>query len=267
MLRIVSEGRRFDTDILSDRDHELRVSLAVTPDEVRAAQRLRYQVFVEEMGADLGDPKTAIEQDDFDPYCQHLLVRDAVQNDRVIGCYRILTDVEAARAGGYYSQTEFDLSQILNLPGRFMEVGRACVHTDYRNGAAVSLLWQGLARFMIMHKFDYLMGCNSISLETGVDYVANLYSSLSKNYLSFPEQRVYPHLPLFNTPPDVTRSETQVAIPPLLKAYLRMGAVICGEPAWDPQFNVADLFVLLAVQRIHPRYVRHFVERMEGEAA
>ena len=267
MLKIVSEGRRFDTDILSDRDHQLRVTLAVTTDEIRAAQRLRYQVFVEEMGADLGDPKIALEQDDFDPYCQHLLVRDAARDDRVVGCYRILSDVEAARAGGYYSQTEFDLSQILKLPGRIMEVGRACVHADYRNGATVSLLWQGLARFMIVHKFDYLMGCNSISLEVGADYIAALYSSLSEGYLSPPEQRVYPHLPLFNSPPNVARCEMQAAIPPLLKAYLRMGAVICGEPAWDPQFNVADLFVLLAVQRIHPRYVRHFVERMEGVAA
>ena len=267
MLKIVSEERRFDTDILPDRDHPLRVSLAVTTDEIRAAQRLRYQVFVEEMGADLGDPKTAIEQDDFDPYCQHLLVRDAARNDRVVGCYRILSDVAAAHAGGYYSQAEFDLSQILKLPGRFMEVGRACVHSEYRSGATVSLLWQGLARFMIVHKFDYLMGCNSISLELGADYIAALYASLSERYLSPPVQRVYPHLPLFNAPLAVSRDEPEVVIPALLKAYLRMGAVICGPPAWDPQFNVADLFVLLAVQRIHPRYVRHFVERIEGEAA
>lgn len=267
MLRIVQHEQPLEAVIQPDQDHRLYVGLATETGDIRAAQRLRYQVFVEEMGADLGDPKTAIEQDGFDPYCQHLLVRDAARDDRVVGCYRILTDEQAAHTGGYYSETEFDLTQILSLPGRIMEVGRACVHPEYRNGATVSLLWQGLARFMIVHKFDYLMGCNSISLELGADYIAALYSSLSEGYLSPPQHRVYPHLPLFNSPPDVARSETLVAIPPLLKAYLRMGAVICGEPAWDPQFNVADLFVLLAVRRIHPRYVRHFVERMEGVAA
>lgn len=267
MLRIVQHEPPLEPGVQPDQEHRLYVSLASEIGDVRAAQRLRYQVFVDEMGADLGDAQSGIEQDRFDPYCRHLLVRDAARSERVVGCYRILTDENAARAGGYYSETEFDLTQILSLPGRIMEVGRACVHPEYRNGATVSLLWQGLARFMIVHKFDYLMGCNSISLELGAEYIAALYSCLSERYLSPPEQRVYPHLPLFNASSAMTRDEPEVVIPALLKAYLRMGAVICGPPAWDPQFNVADLLALLAVQRIHPRYVRHFVERMEGEAA
>ena len=264
MLQTARREPVFQSQAPAEQGHQLYVTLTRKPEDIRAAQRLRYQVFVEEMGAGAGDPFSRMEQDEFDPYCLHLLVRDAAHHHQVVGCYRILTDNEAARAGNYYSQTEFDLGRILSLPGRFMEVGRTCVHPDYRNGATVSLLWQGLARFMMAHKFDYLMGCASISLEKGMDYITALYTALNEKHSSPPAQRVYPHLPLFNSMPHPVAGTGQIAFPPLLSAYLRMGATICGEPAWDPQFNVADLFVLLSAKRIHPRYVRHFMQRSEA---
>ncbi len=251
----------FQTPLPAEQGRQLYVILTRKAEDIRAAQYLRYRVFVEEMGAGVGDPVSRAEQDEFDPYCLHLLVRDAARQHQVVGCYRILTDCEAARAGSYYSQTEFDLGQILSLPGRFMEVGRTCVHPDYRNGATVSLLWQGLARFMVEHKFDYLMGCVSISLTKGMDYIGALYAALNEQHSSPPAQRVYPHLPLFNRLSYPVAGSAQITFPPLLNAYLRMGAVICGEPAWDPQFNVADMFVLLSAKRIHPRYVKHFMPR------
>ncbi|MEO5703234.1 MAG: GNAT family N-acyltransferase [Gammaproteobacteria bacterium] len=237
---------------------KLQVGLASTYSDMRDAQRLRYQVFVEEMGAVLDCGEIGIESDHFDPYCQHLLVRD-VANDRVVGCYRILTDVQAHFTGGYYSQAEFDMSRILAIPGRFMEVGRTCVHPDYRNGATIGLLWSGLARYMAMNKYDYLMGCASIPMELGTKRVASICRRLLRSHLSPPEWRVFPKVPV----PLLSEAdnETEVDLPPLLKGYMRMGAVVCGEPSWDPDFNVADLFVLLNADRLNARYVRHFVNR------
>jgi putative hemolysin len=244
--------------------HRLHVELAATADDVRAAQRLRYQVFVEEMGARIDATEPGVESDRYDGFCQHLLVRD-LDTQRVVGCYRILTDTQAALAGGYYSQSEFDMTRILALPGRFMEVGRTCVHPDYRNGATIGLLWQGLARYLLMNKFDYLMGCASIPLRHGTHEAASIYERLAKAHLAPESWRVYPRTPLprlavtDNASSPV--SEVPVAIPPLVKAYVRVGAKLCGEPAWDPHFNCADLFILLRADDINARYARHFLAR------
>lgn len=237
---------------------KLRIGLAMHTDDVRAAQRLRYQVFVEEMGARLHTDEPGIESDRFDPYCQHLLVRDAA-NDQVVGCYRILTDTQAARAGGYYAQTEFDLTRVLAIPSRLIEVGRTCVHPDYRQGAVIGLLWSGLARFMRMHRYDTLMGCASVPLTGDAGQVGALWQTLAAKYLSAPEWRVFPKTPFAALPESI--SAPPAHLPPLLKGYLRLGAQVCGEPAWDPVFNVADLFVVLNLDRLNARYARHFVHR------
>jgi putative hemolysin len=238
--------------------HQLRLGLAASAEDVRAAQRLRHQVFVEEMGARLPSDEPGIESDRFDPYCQHLLVRDAAAG-RVVGCYRILTDTQAQRAGGYYSQTEFDLTRVLAMPGRLIEVGRTCVHPDYRNGAVIGLLWSGLARFMLMHRYDYLMGCASIALAGGMGPVGAVWQTLASSHLSPPEWRVFPKTPLPVLPEAAPGAAAE--LPPLIKGYLRLGAQVCGEPAWDPAFNVADLFLLLSLDRLDGRYAQHFIRR------
>ncbi len=238
--------------------HKLYVALANNAHEVRAAQRLRYRVFVEEMGARLECEQPGIESDRYDPFCRHLLVRDS-ETQEVVGCYRILTNTQAIKAGGYYSQQEFDLGRILSLPGRIMEVGRTCVHPDYRTGAVISLLWAGLARFMMLNKFDYLMGCASIPLGPGLDQAAAIWRALSAKHLTPPEWRVYPK----KTLPGLDHLDAPAAteIPPLIKGYMRLGAEIGGAPYWDEQFNVADLFIVLKVQRLNQRYTRHFLKR------
>lgn len=241
-----------------NRKHRLQVSLAATPEEIRAAQRLRYDVFVGEMGARLNTEEPGIESDRFDDYCQHLIVRDLAAGS-VVGCYRILTDMQAVRAGGFYSQSEFDMTRILALPGRIMEVGRTCVHPDYRAGSVIALLWQGLARYMVLNRFDYLMGCASMSLRRGTGEAFALYRELSRTHLAPPEWRVYPKVPLPRM--NLTGVTSEPEVPPLIKAYLRMGAKICGDPAWDSRFNVADLFILLRADDVRSRYARHFVNR------
>ena len=238
--------------------HNLRVGMAHTLEDLRAFQRLRHQVFVEEMGAKLELAEAGIEQDRFDPFCQHLLVWD-VSTGRVVGGYRILTDSQAARAGGFYSETEFDLSRLLAIPGRRVEVGRTCVHPDYRSGSVISLLWSGLARYMLMHRYDFLMGCASIPLHQGTDTIASVWQSVAERHLSPPEWRVFPRLSFDSL--DLAAGTTPEPLPPLLKGYLRLGAQICGEPAFDPAFNVADLFILLSLDRVSARYARHFIHR------
>ena len=233
-----------------------RVALARSREEVQAAQRLRYAVFAEEMGARLHNRIPGHDHDRFDAYCQHLIVRDGL--DRIIGCTRILTAEAARRAGGFYSQTEFDLAPVLALPGRFMEIGRTCVHSDYRNGATIGALWSGLAAFIAEQRMDYLIGCASIPLGADDGEARALYAELAQRHLVPESLRVKPHLPL---PRRDGVAHSQYTVPPLLKAYLRLGAQIGGEPCLDPDFKVADVFVLLSTARIERRYARHFLDR------
>lgn len=236
----------------------LEVRLAASMGEVRAAQRLRHRIFAEEMGARLESAEPGIDADRFDPYCEHLIVRRC-DTAEVVGCYRILTDEQAYRAGGYYSQSEFDLTRILPLAGRTMEVGRSCVHPDYRNGAAIALLWKGLARFIVENQIDYLIGCASVPLAKGTLEAQLIYERLARSHLAPPRYRTFPKVPLPRL--QLTGVLPTPQVPPLIKAYLRAGAQICGEPAWDPAFNVADLFLLLRTETIAGRYRRHFLER------
>lgn len=249
----------FRSHEIEDKQRRLQVSLASTPEDVQDAQRLRHQVLIREMGGRLNTGEPGIEDDRFDEYCQHLIVRD-LANDTVVGCYRILTELQAVRAGGFHAQTEFDMTRVLVLPGRIMEVGRICVHPDYRTGAVVGLLWRNLARYMVTNRFDYLMGGVSIPLRRGTEEALALYRDLSCAHLAPAQWRVYPKVPL----PCMTLAGvvSKTGIPPLIKACLRMGAKICGDPAWNPHFNAADLFILLGAGDIRAPYLRHFVSRI-----
>jgi putative hemolysin len=233
----------------------LYYSLARSPAEVAEAQRLRYRVFAEEMGARLsGHDHRDI--DGFDALCDHLLVRDH-DGGEVVGTYRILDPQMAAEAGGYYSAGEFDLTRLLHLAPGMVEVGRSCVHADYRNGATISLLWAGLAKYMMTRGYDHLIGCASIGMADGGHNAAAVYARLAGKYLAPEEYRVFPHTPL---PLQALASNIEPVVPPLVKGYMRMGALVCGEPAWDPDFNTADLLVLLPISRLSSRYARHFMK-------
>ena len=235
--------------------HNLIYSLARSPSEVAEAQRLRYKVFAEEMGARLtGHDGRDI--DGFDPLCDHLLVRDQ-DSGEVVGTYRILDPHMADEAGGYYSAGEFDLTRLLHLAPSMVEVGRSCVHPDYRNGATISLLWAGLAKYMMTRGYEHLIGCASISMADGGYNAAAVYRRLAENFHSPAESRVFPHTPL---PLDSLSSDIQAVTPPLLKGYMRLGAYVCGEPAWDPDFNTADLLVMLPISRLSRRYADHFMK-------
>jgi len=234
--------------------HRYEISLARSLDEVREAQRLRYAVFSGEMGARLVGPEPGVDEDRFDAFCEHLLVRDA-RTGEAVGTYRILVPRAARAAGGYYSDQEFDLSRLRHLAPRMVEVGRSCIHPDYRSGTVISLLWSALARYMKAHGYEYLIGCASISIADGGYAASTIFREVAAHHLSPPEYRVVPRCRL---PIEELHSDAHGELPPLVKGYLRIGGYVCGDPAWDPDFHSADLFVLVPMSRIDPRYLRHF---------
>ncbi|WP_269531216.1 GNAT family N-acetyltransferase [Chitinimonas sp. BJYL2] len=234
---------------------QLTVRLAQTADEVREAQALRFKVFAEEMGARLSSRTSGLDVDLFDAHCDHLIARDE-DTGEVVGTYRILPPARARALGGYYSDTEFDLTRLQHIRDRMVEVGRSCVHPDYRNGTTIALLWAGLADYMHRGNHDYLVGCASISMADGGHVAASLYRQLKRTSLAPVEWRVTPRCAL---PLDALDGDRPAVLPPLIKGYLRAGAFVCGEPAWDPDFNTADLLILLPMQQLNQRYMRHFI--------
>lgn len=231
-------------------------------EDVRAAQRLRYQIFAEEMGARLSVPVGSPARHDidlFDPHCEHLLVRlqsDTDEPGEVIGTYRVLTPEAARRVGGLYSETEFDLTRLRPLRGKMVELGRSCVHPDHRQGGVILGLWGALAAFMARNGLDTMIGCASISMRDGGHVAASLWEQLRHTHLAPIEHHVRARLPL---PVEDLDRHLKVEAPALIKGYLRCGAKILGAPAWDPDFNTADLPMLMRLEDLPARYRRHFL--------
>lgn len=237
----------------------LVVSWARHGDEVRQAQRLRFKVFAEEMGARLNTTSPGHDVDLFDNYCEHLLVRDENSN-AVVGTYRLLTPAQARRVGSTYSDLEFDLTRLRSLRERMVELGRSCVHPDYRHGGVIMALWGALAEFMVRNKLDTMIGCASIPmLHNGIvsgDVAASIWRQLKASHLAPIEYQVHPRLAL---PVDQLDSRLEVDPPALIKGYLRLGAKVLGAPAWDPDFNTADLPMMMRINDLPLRYRKHFL--------
>ncbi len=252
-------------DVLTDAPIEVRgrsgiaVSWAKTNDEVRQAQRLRFNVFAKEMGARLDTTSPGHDVDRFDSYCEHLLVRDVATRE-VVGTYRVLTPAQAKRAGGTYTDTEFNLERLQVRRERMVELGRSCVHKDYRQGAVIMALWGALAEFMVRNKLDIMIGCASIPmLHNGVvggDVASSIWNKVSQHHLAPLAEQVQPRLPL---PVEQFNSLLDVEPPALIKGYLRLGAKVLGAPAWDPDFNTADLPMMMCINELPPRYRKHFL--------
>ncbi len=228
-------------------------------DEIRQAQRLRFKVFGEEMGARLDTKLAGHDVDLFDNYCEHLLVRDQVTLE-VVGTYRLLTPAQAKRVGSTYSDVEFDLTRLRSLRDRMVELGRSCVHPDYRQGGVIMALWGALAEFMVRNKLDTMIGCASIPmLHNGIvsgDAAASIWQQIKAKHLASIEYHVRPRLPL---PVDRLDGSLSVEPPALIQAYLRLGAKVLGAPAWDPDFNTADLPMMMRINDLPTRYRKHFL--------
>lgn len=233
----------------------LSLSLASTPEEVREVQRLRYHIFIESAGLSALANNTGLDKDEFDAYCDHLIVRDTA-NSKVVGTYRILSPHAARRIGRLYSESEFDLRRLTPLRERMVEAGRACIDPAYRSGAVIMLLWAGLASYMRRLDCDYLVGCASISLTDGGANAAAVCRELAHSHFAPPAYRVTPHI---RFPVSEGEEELKPQLPPLIKGYLRSGAWVCGEAAWDPDFDCADLFLMLPLINLDERYARRYL--------
>jgi putative hemolysin len=228
--------------------------------DVLEAQRLRYRIFAEEMGARLPSAAGRLDVDRFDVHCAHLLVREGAEGP-VVACARLLSAQDAMAAGGFYSQQEFDLTRPLTMPGRILEVGRTCVAKERRDGATLSALWTALAKEAVARGADVLIGCASVPFDPETEALSPMNESL-KAYWADENLRVFPRRPVPRDPDGAARD---AALPPLLAAYLRLGAKIGGEPSWDPEFGVADYFVMVPVEKLAARYARRFLGKPAEE--
>ncbi|MCF6231807.1 MAG: GNAT family N-acetyltransferase [Rhodobacteraceae bacterium] len=227
-----------------------RVSLATTAEERRCAQQLRYQVFVQELGAGgaMVDHSVELEQDAFDAFADHMLVHDT-RSGRLAGVYRLLRSDQADRAGGFYSESEYDLGVLTNCDKPLLELGRSCLHPDFRGTTALYHLWGGLAGYVADHQIDILFGVASFH-GTNPQTLAAPLSLLHHNHLAPPALRVRARADHFQ-PMDLTpmqsldRRNAMIAMPPLIKAYLRLGGSV-GEGAYvDHAFNTTDVCLIL----------------------
>ncbi|MBB3994436.1 putative hemolysin [Sulfitobacter undariae] len=240
---------------------EFTVKLAETDAELRAAQRLRYDVFVRELGGggELVDHVAGLERDRFDPYFDHMILTET-GCDEVIGVYRLLRSTAAQAAGGFYSEGEYDLSVLKASERRLLELGRSCLHPDYRGGTAMHRLWQGLADYVLEHRIEILFGVASFH-GTDIDVLAQPLSLLHERHLAPPELRVKAHPAAFQrmdmiAPENLDRRQAMVQVPSLIKAYLRLGGCV-GEGAYvDHVFNTTDVFLIMDTAQMNERQAR-----------
>jgi putative hemolysin len=249
------------------RVNQLELRLARDPAEIEAAQRLRYRVFYEEMGAVPSPAMRAsrIDADAFDALAEHLVVVDLESVGRrpaVVGCYRVLREAVARGRGGFYTAHEFDLSGVVCADGELMELGRSCVEPEYRTGAVMQLLWRGIADYIALHRVGLMLGCASLP-GTVPDEVANELAFL--HHAALAPEGMRPRALDGRFVPTETMPACQVdaraalkQLPPLLKAYLRMGGMIGDGAVIDRQFNTIDVCLVLPTRRVQAHYQRHY---------
>lgn len=241
------------------------VVISTNPADIEAAQRLRYQTFAEEMGAALPraipGPLTGemIDVDQFDPYSEHLLVRDESAG-QIVGCYRLLPPDGARAAGGIFADTIFDIGGLNALRPTLVELGRASVHPEHRSGAVMGLLWAGIIRYQELTGHEWGVGCLSVRMEGGGPrgaLVRGVRDFAFGAHPAPPQYRVTPRNPVrvnglsLSELPDPGR----VRIPPMVQGSLRIGGLICGEPSYDADFDMADFVVLINRSMVRGRYL------------
>lgn len=263
-----------DKPITLGRVGSLEIRLAQTDREVRKAQRLRYKVFYKEMAAK-PDPQakfTRRDADAFDAICDHLLVLDhdspkkkfRRKEPRIVGTYRLLRQEMADLYGGFYSAAEFNIQPLIDAHPdlRFLELGRSCVLKDYRTKRTIELLWQGIWAYVQIHQIDVMIGCASLA-GTDPDQLAAPLTFLSKQGKAPDEWQVdaWPELAvsLERVDPDKLNDKKALrALPPLLKAYMRVGCYFGKSAMIDHQFGTTDVFIVMPIANIDPKYIQHY---------
>lgn len=238
-----------------EQDASLVAYITQDPADIQQAFQLRHRIFTQAFNAQLNHQESGIDKDKFDDHCHHLVVKDPL-NNRIVAYSRIITSDLAKQHYGFYTASEFDLSKIIDHNKRYMEIGRTCVSDDHRSGSAIALLWGQIGQFMMVNHIDCLIGCASIPFANGNPQTLAAIDFLRTKYFTETHLRVTPKQALPNLKNNINGKSF---VPPLLKAYLRMGCKVCGEAHWDKDFNVADVMVLLTKENINMRYMKHFL--------
>jgi len=232
-----------------------RISLAQSPENLVECQRLRYDVFNLELGEGLStSDRSGLDIDPFDSFCDHLMVRD-LETGKLVGTYRLQTGAVARRNLGYYGNQLFDFSVYEPIRKELLELGRACVHIDYRNIMVLHALWKGIAVYATRNDSRYLVGCSSISSQAENVGVA-MYESLREKYLVEPPLRTSPQ-PGHDCRPNGTAVEAGRP-PRLFRAYLEISGRICGPPAIDREFKTIDFLTLVDLANLPDRVRTRF---------
>lgn len=242
----------------------MQVMLARTPQDIRAAQKLRYEVFYEEMGA-IPSPETEknkYDGDAIDDHCDHLLVVDTNNNNNVIATYRLLRREKAKNLGRFYTASEYNIKPIIDFDGNILELGRSCVAKNHRTKPTMKLLWRGLGTYINLYSIDLMFGCASLA-GTNPDDHAKALTYLYHNHLAPKEIRprtledYYVNMDRCSLS-DKDARRTLAQLPPLIKAYLRVGGFV-GDGAYiDKQFNTTDVCIVVKTHLIEDRYIRQY---------
>ena len=249
--------------------------LSTDPALIEAAQRLRHDVFTSEPGFEVsgGSPafEAGLDADRFDEHCDHLLVRED-NSGELVGCYRMLPPPGAIAAGGLYTATEFDVEGLDTLRPSLVEMGRAVVREDHRNGGVVLLMWAGILAYLDRCGYDYVTGCVSVPVrgsedETPGSEIRGVRDFVRRRHAAPAQYTVHPYRPVTvdGRGLDDIDPPARVGVPPLMRGYLRLGAQVCGEPAHDPDFGVGDFPALLDKRQADTRYLKRL--RSVGSAA
>lgn len=252
--------------IRSIRTGKLEVRLATTLAELDAAMRLRFEVFNLELHEGLRSSyERGYDKDAYDAYCDHLIVED-LELGEIVGTYRLLRQNVAERNIGFYSENEFDLSDLKQAAkaagGTLLELGRSCIAETHRSFATINLLWNAIVRYATEHNVTHLFGCGSLHLADEAQ-IQQVYAYLKARHFAAEEFRAYPlagcRMSICDEAeaPENSRSAMKL-ISPILKGYLRMGAVVCGAPAYDEEFGTADVLVLMDMSKLADRYRQHY---------
>jgi putative hemolysin len=251
----------------------LHIRLAESAEEVRASQRLRYQVFCEEMKAKptAEQARAGLEFDGYDAHADHLLVFDQQIGDgprAVIGTYRLMRRPQAESAGQFYTVDEYDIQPLLDTDGEIMELGRSCVAAGYRTGAIMQLLWRGIAEYVLHYKVEVMFGCGSMS-GTDPDQLAPQLAYLYHNHLApeslRPVALASRYVDMNRLPADGFNAKRALAsLPPLIKGYLRLGGFVGDGAVVDYEFNTTDVCVIVKTDLVTERYVRHLTRDEPG---
>lgn len=262
------------SNIIKDRKalKNVKVRLAKTEEELQAAQNLRYQVFYKEFGAIPSNDMKKLERDfdEYDPVADHLIVTDNIDGkEKIVGTYRLLNEKAAQKHGHFYSSNEYDLSSLINSEYSLLELGRSCVMPSYRAGPVLQLLWQGIADYVSTHNIDIMFGCASLH-STDIDALAAPLSYLHHHHLAVRHLRPRAvegrYIDMNIIPPDDIDTKAVFSdLPPLIKGYLRIGAMIGDGAVIDPQFNTTDVCIIAQSHMVTARYRKHYERKIEKD--